>query len=90
VGAIKANGISQETDYEADDEDRPRLVVTGTSSEFIRPIESADAARLSGRPRRALCAHRWRPNRLRRESRPCELWLVDVWLGSWDQPVASQ
>jgi len=57
---------------------------------LYRPIESADAAWLSGRPRRALCAHRWRPDRLRRKSRLCELWLVDVWLGSWDQAVTSQ
>jgi len=53
---------------------------------LYRPIESADAARLSGRPRRALCAHHWRPDRLRRESRPCELWLVDVWLGRGTSP----
>ena len=57
---------------------------------LYRPIESADAARLGGRPRWALCAHRWRPDQLRCESRPCEFLLVAVWLGSWDQPVASQ
>jgi hypothetical protein len=32
AGAIEANGISPETEPEADDEDRPWLVVTGTSS----------------------------------------------------------
>ncbi len=45
---------------------------------LYRPIESADAAWLSGRPRRALCAHRWRPDRLRRKSRLCELWRFAV------------
>jgi len=35
-------------------------------------IISANAAQLGGRLRRALCAHRWRPDRLRRESRPCD------------------
>ncbi len=57
---------------------------------LYRPIQSADVARLSGRLCRALCAHRWRPDRLCCESRPCELWLIDIWLGSWDQPVTSQ
>jgi len=91
AGAIEAEGISQRLTSRPTKKIARDLWSRELLMSLYRPIESADAARLSGRPRRALCAHRWRPDRLRRESRPCELWLVNVWLGSWeDQPVASQ
>jgi hypothetical protein len=78
LGAIEAKGISWRLIL------RPATKVTRDlwSRELLfssyRPIKSADAARLGGRPRRALCAHRWRLDRLRCESRP-----------SWDPSIPS-
>ena len=90
MGAIEDEGISQRLIPRPTTKIARDLWSRELLMSLYKPIESADAARLSGRPRRALCTHRWRPDRLRRELRPCELWLVDVWLGSWDQPVTSQ
>ena len=78
MGAIEADGISQilipmpTTKIASDLWSRALLV------SLFRPIKSANATRLGGHPRQVLCAHRWRPDQLRSELRPCELRLVDV------------
>ena len=90
MGAIEADGISQilipmpTTKIASDLWSRALLV------SLFRPIKSANATQLGGRPRQVLCAHCWRPDQLRSELRLCELRLVDLWLGSWDQPVVSR
>jgi hypothetical protein len=50
AGAIGAEGISRETDSEADDEDRPYSWSRELLLSLYRPIGSADAAQLGGRP----------------------------------------